>query len=60
MEKSEPNQNKQMADEVSLGEPSFTSFPYVRQFSQSVLSAATWFRTADELIATMDLVEPNR
>ena len=48
-----------MADEVSLGKPSFTSFPYVGQFSQSVLSAEAWFRTADEVIVAMDLVEPN-
>jgi len=72
---SELNQNKQMPDEVSFGEPSFTSFPYselndsedsdifakarIRHFSQSVLSAEAWFQTANELIAAMDLLEPH-
>jgi hypothetical protein len=74
-EKSEPNQNAKMADEVSLGEPEFRSFPFselshsedsdifvaakIREFSRSVLSAEAWFRTADELIAAMDLLEPH-
>src|SRR6266481_7910976 len=58
-ERSETNQSKTRASRVSFGEPSFISYPYVRQFSQSVLSAEAWFRTADELIAAMDLVEPN-
>jgi hypothetical protein len=64
-----------MPDEISFGEPSFVSFPYyelsqsedsdafatarIRDFSQSVLSAEAWFRTADELIAAMDLLEPH-
>jgi hypothetical protein len=72
-EKSEPNQN-QMADEVSLGEPGFGSFPFselthsedsdifaaerIRHFAQAVLRTEAWFRTADELIAAMDLLEP--
>ena len=58
-ERSETNQSKTKTGEVSFGEPSLGSIPYVRQFSQSVLSAEAWFRTADELIAAMDLVEPN-
>ena len=70
MENSKSNQNKQMADGVSFGEPSFTSFPYselsnsedrdrIRHFSQSVLSAEAWFQTANELIAAMDVLEPH-
>jgi len=58
-ERSELNQSKTKAGEVSFGEPRFTAYPYVRQFSQSVLSAEAWFHTAEELIAAMDLVEPN-
>ena len=54
-----------MPDPVSLGEPIF-SYPddsdispaRIRRFSQSVLSAEAWFRSADELIAAMDLLEP--
>jgi hypothetical protein len=56
-----------MPDGVSFGEPSFlrpddseTFSPVrIRRFSQAVLSAEAWFYTADELIAAMDLVEPN-
>ena len=66
-QKSEPNQNKNMADEVSYGEPSFfypddseTFTPArIRHFAESVLSAEAWFRSADELIAAMDLLEPH-
>ncbi len=31
----------------------------IRRFSQSVLSAEGWFCTADELIATMEVLEPH-
>ncbi len=64
-----------MADGVSFGEPSFGSFPFselndsedsnvfakerIRHFAQSVLSVEAWFRTANELIASMDLLEPH-
>lgn len=56
-----------MPDEVSFGEPSFfcpddseTFSPArIRRFSQSVLSEEAWFRSADKLIATMDLLEPD-
>jgi hypothetical protein len=64
-----------MTDEPSLGEPRFMSFPFselsdsedsdifatarIRHFAQSVLSAEAWFRTADELIAAMDPLEPH-
>ena len=56
-----------MPDEVSFGEPSF-SYPddsdtfspaRIRRFSQYVLSATAWFRSADELIAAMDQLEPH-
>jgi hypothetical protein len=50
-----------------LGEPSFSqpddddifSPARIRRFSQSVLSADAWFRSADELIAAMNLLEPH-
>jgi hypothetical protein len=55
-----------MSNEVSFGEPIFfhpdesdISPARIRRFSQSVLSAEAWFRSADELIAAMDLLEPN-
>src|SRR5260370_38345054 len=64
-----------MPDEVSLGEPTFVSFPHselsdsedsdifatarMRLFAQSVLSAEAWFHIADELIAAMNLLEPH-
>src|SRR5438128_1644052 len=64
-----------MANGVSFGEPSFGSFPFselsdsedsdvfakerIRHFAQSVLSVEAWFRTANELIAAMDLLEPH-
>ena len=73
-DKSEHNQNEQMAGGVSFGEPSLVSHPYsafsdsedkdtfatarILQFAQSVLNAEAWFRAADELIAVMDLLEP--
>jgi hypothetical protein len=73
MENSEPNQNKQLADEVSLGEASFTSdaefrnsedrdiftAARIRRFSQYVLSVEAWFRTANELIPAMNILEPH-
>jgi hypothetical protein len=66
--KSELNQNKGVPTGVSFGEACFFSGSEFtnsddeamvarrRHFSQSVLSAETWFRIADELIAAMDLV----
>jgi hypothetical protein len=64
-----------MPSEVSVGEPSFTSFPFselshsedndvfakerIRHFSRSVLSAEAWFHIANELIAAADLLEPH-
>ncbi len=56
-----------MADEISFGEPSFSSPDdsetftpeRIRRFSQAVLSVEAWFRSADELIAAMDLLEPH-
>lgn len=60
-----------MTDGVSFGEPCFipafghseTSDIFashlIRDFAQAVLSAEAWFRAADELIAAMDLLEPN-
>ena len=62
-----------MADGISFGEASFISgsefgnsedqdalmSARIRHFSRSVLSAEAWFRTADELIAAMSLVERN-
>src|SRR5438105_3207840 len=59
-EKSEPNQNDPMAEKVSFGEPSFFfAAERIRDFSHSVLRTEAWFRTADELIAAMDLLEPH-
>jgi hypothetical protein len=65
--KSEQNQNNNLADEISFGEPSFSSPDdsetftpaRIRRFAESVLSAEAWFRSADELIAAMDLLEPH-
>ena len=59
-----------MPNKVSVGEPTFISCsdsedsdPFakerIRHFSQSVLSAEAWFRTANELITAMDLIEPH-
>jgi hypothetical protein len=59
-----------MPNKVSLGEPMFDSYsdsedsnPFakerIRHFSQSVPSAEAWFRTANELITAMDLLQPH-
>jgi hypothetical protein len=64
-----------MSDQQTLAETCLVSQPYsafsnsedsnifatprICQFSQSVLSAEAWFRTADELTAAMDLLEPH-
>jgi hypothetical protein len=59
-----------MPNKVWLGEPIFISCidsedsdPFakerIRHFSQSVLSAEAWFRTANELITAMDLLQPH-
>jgi hypothetical protein len=56
-----------MSDEISLGEPS-TFYPddsetftpaRIRHFAESVLSAEAWFRSADELIEAMNVLEPH-
>jgi len=73
VEKSERNKNKQKARRASFGKAAFISFPCsesrnsdardiltaqrIRHFSQSVLSAEAWFRTANELTATMELLQ---
>ena len=56
-----------MSDEISLGEP-FTFYPddsetftpaRIRHFAESVLSAAAWFCSADEVIEAMNVLEPH-
>ena len=49
--KSEPNQNKKMADEK-------IAKARIARFSQLVLSEEAWFHAANELIAAMGLLEP--
>jgi hypothetical protein len=68
MNKSERNQTLgQGRTKVSFGEPAFgcpddgdvLSPARIRRFSQYVLSMEAWFRTADELIEAMNLLEPH-
>lgn len=56
-----------MDNNISLGDPTLF-FPddsetiparRIRHFSRSVLSVEAWFRSADELIEAMQLLEPN-
>jgi len=66
MKESERNQTSgQRRKKVPMGEPSFgcpddsdvLSPARIRRFSQYVLSPRDWFRTADELIEAMDILE---